>query len=106
VEALARYEGDRDAQDFDAQQGGHITRACTEETERWRERCGDALASGRGEGLETIETVSGARAAGEWRGFSRWRGGEEESAAFAALEGRVALLTFRWPTEEVVGATG
>ena len=69
VEALARYEGDRDAQDFDAQQGGHMTRACTEETERWR-------------------------------------GGEEESAAFAALEGRVALLTFRWPTEEVVGATG
>ena len=106
VEALARYEGDRDAQDFDAQQGGHITRACTEETERWRERCGDALASGRGEGLETIEIDSRrSRDAGEG-GFSRWRGGEEESAAFAALEGRVALLTFRWPTEEVVGATG
>jgi len=106
VEALARYEGDRDAQDFDAQQGGHITRACTEETERWRERCGDALASGRGEGLETIEIDSRrSRDAGEG-GFSRWHGGEEESAAFAALEGRVALLTFRWPTEEVVGATG
>ena len=75
VEALARYEGDRDAQDFDAQQGGHITRACTEETERWRERCGDALASGRGEGLETIEIDSRrSRDAGEG-GFSRWRGG-------------------------------
>ena len=60
--------------------GGHITRAEPEGIGEWRERSGAMLAAGRGVILPM------GRAAGE-----------EMREAFMDAEGRVAMLTFRWP---------
>ena len=60
--------------------GGHITRAEPDGVGAWRERSGAMLAAGGGVILPV------GRAAGE-----------EMREAFMDAEGRVAMLTFRWP---------
>ena len=60
--------------------GGHITRAEPEGVGAWRERSGAALAAGEGVILPVGRSS-----------------GEEMREAFMDAEGRVAMLTFRWP---------
>ncbi|MDA9081532.1 hypothetical protein N9M16_09005, partial [Candidatus Dependentiae bacterium] len=60
--------------------GGHITRAEPPGVASWRERCGVQLAAGEG----VVLPVGGVDADAMREGFMD-------------LEGRVAMLTFRWP---------
>ena len=87
VQALETFE--EEAETLKEQQGGHITRADTAGAAAWRAAGGDTFAAGRGEVLGTEDGGEGPF------------GSEEEArltAVVSALEGRVALLTFRWPT--------
>ena len=62
--------------------GGHITRAEPPGVAAWRERCGAQLAAGEGVVLPVGEVDADAMREG-----------------LMDLEGRVAMLTFRWPSE-------
>ena len=93
--ALAPFEGEDG--ELRERQGGHITRAEPEGVGEWRESGGEAFAEGAGTVVDDEDETYG-----EYGTF-----GEEEAAkltaAVTSLEGRVAMLTMRWPTMRDAG---
>ena len=93
--ALAPFEGEDG--ELRERQGGHITRAEPEGVGEWRESGGEAFAEGRGD-------RRGRRGRNDHESTTF---GEEEAAkltaAVVSLEGRVAMLTMRWPTRRGAG---
>lgn len=93
--ALAPFEGEDG--ELRERQGGHITRAEPEGVSEWRESGGETFAEGAGTVVDDEDGTYGD--SGTF--------GEEEAeklaAAVASLEGRVAMLTMRWPTRRGAG---
>ena len=93
--ALAPFEGEDG--ELRERQGGHITRAEPEGVGEWRESGGERFAEGAGTVVDDEDGTYGD--SGTF--------GEEEAAklaaAVASLEGRVAMLTMRWPTGRGAG---
>jgi predicted nicotinamide N-methyase len=109
VRALDEFEEEKGV--LRTHQGGHITRQETEGTERWRVSGGEAFS--RGDGFSVVSMFG--RFGNEHRAGDQSDGTEGPTpssetavdanafeafeAAIAKLEGRIAMVTFRWPRD-------